>query len=61
MFYGTSKVYKLRIGEELKKLTVRSIISNIRTAICDMAKYLYTLLTPLAKSQYNIHKTGDFI
>ena len=61
LFYGTAKVHKLKIGQGLKELTVRPIISNIGTATYETAKYLNTLLTPLAKSQYNIHSTEDFI
>ena len=61
LFYGTAKVHKLKIGERLKQLTVRPIISNIRTATYETAKYLNTLLTPLTKSQYNVLSTDDFI
>ena len=61
LFYGTAKVHKLKIGEGLKELTVRPIISNIGTATYETAKYLDTLLTPLTKSQYNILRTDDFI
>ena len=61
LFYGTAKVHKLKIGEGLKELTVRPIISNIGTTIYETAKYLNTLLTPLTKSQYNILSTDDFI
>ena len=52
---------KLKIGEGLKELTVRPIISNIGTAIYETAKHLNTLLIPLTKSQYNILSTDDFI
>ena len=61
LFYGIAKVHKLKIGEELKELTVRPIISNIETATYKTAKYLNTLLTPLTKSQYNILSTDDLI
>ena len=61
LFYGTAKVRKLKIGEGLKELTVRPIISNIGTAIYKTAKHLNTLLIPLTKSQYNILSTDDFI
>ena len=61
LFYGTVKVHKLKIGEGLKELTVRLIISNIGTATYETARYLNTLLTPLTKSQYNVLSTDDFI
>ena len=61
LFYGTAKVHKLKIGEGLKELTVRPIISNIGTATYKTAKYLNTLLTPLTKSEYNILSTDGFI
>ena len=59
LFWHTVKVYKLKIGEGLKELTVRPIISSIRTATYEIAKYLTTLLTPLTKSQFNILNTDD--
>ena len=52
---------KLKIGEELKELTVRPSIFNIGTATYETAKYLNTLLTPLTKWQFNILSTDDFI
>ena len=58
LFYSTEKVYKLKIGEGLKELTVILIISNIRTATYETAKYLNTSLT---KSQHNVLSTDDFI
>ena len=61
LFYGTAKVNKLKIREGLKKLTVRPIISNIRTTTYETAKYLNTLLTLLTKSQYNVLSKDDFI
>ena len=61
LFYGTAKVHKLKIGDGLKELNVRPIISNIGTATYETAKYRNTLLTPLTKSQYNILSTDDFI
>ena len=61
LFYGTAKVHKLKIGEGLKELTVRPIISNIRTTTYETAKYLNTLLTSLTKLQYNVLSTDGFI
>ena len=61
LFYGTAKVHKLKIGEGLKELTARPIISNIGTTTSETAKYLNTFLTPLTKLQYNILSTDDHI
>ena len=61
LFYGTAKVHKLKIGERLKELIVRPILSNIETATYETTKYFNTLLTTLTKSQYIILSTDDFI
>ena len=60
-FYGNAKVHKLRKGEGLKELTLRPIVSNVGTATYNTAKYLANLLAPLAKSDYTIINTADFI
>ena len=60
-FYGTAKLKKLKTGDGLKELPIRSIISDTGTATYKTTKYLKTLLTPLTKSQYNILNTDDFI
>ena len=57
LFYGTAKVHKLKIGERLKELIVRPILSNIETATYETTKYFNTLLTTLTKSQYIILST----
>ena len=61
LFYGTAKVHKLKIGEGLKELFVRPIISNTGIATYKRAKYLNTLLASLTKLQYNILSTDAFI
>ena len=61
LFYGTAKVHKLKIGEGLKELFVRPIISNTGIATYKTAKYLNTLLASLTKLQYNILSTDAFI
>ena len=61
LFYGTAKLHKLKKCEELKKLTVRPIISNIETVTYETTKYLNILLTPLAKSEHTILNADDFI
>ena len=55
------KKHKLKIGEGLKELTVRPIISNTGTATYETATYLNTLLTSLTKLQYNILITDYLI
>ena len=60
-FYGNAKVHKLRKGEGLKELTFRPIVSDVRTATYNRAKYLANLLTPLRESNYTIFSTADFI
>ena len=60
-FYGNAKVHKLQKGEGLKELTLRTIVSNVGTATYNTAKYLANLLALLAKSDYTIINTADFI
>ena len=60
-FYGTAKVHKLKEREKVDKLTLRPIISNIGTAMYEIARYLAELLAPLRKSKYTISNTKDFI
>ena len=45
LFYGPAKVHKLKIGEGLKEITVRPIISNIGTATYETPKNLNTLVS----------------
>ena len=62
-FYGTAKVHKLNIQEkdDVSKLTLRPIISNIGTATYETAHYLSQLLSLLGKSAYTVNSTEDFI
>ena len=61
LFYGTAQVHKLGKGEGLNELTMRPIISNIRTATYDTAKYLNSLLAPLGKTDCSLLNTESFI
>ena len=64
LFYGIPKVYKLQQQQQqqrLEELTMRSIITNIGTAIYEIAQYLNKLLAPLSKSDYSILNTEDLI
>ena len=60
-FYETAKVHKLKEREGVDKLTLRPIISNIRTATYEIARYLAELLALLGKSKYTISNTKDYI
>ena len=62
-FYGTAKVHKLKPNEQDKvgKLPLRPIISNVGTATHKTAQYLCKLLSPLAKSKYNVQNTTEFV
>ena len=65
MFYGISKVNKLKLQQQeqkLKELTMRPIISKIvGTVTYEIAKYSNKILTRLTKSKYNILNTQDLI
>ena len=60
-FYGTAKVHKLKDGEQVDKLPLRPIVSNIGTATYQTAKYLAKLLSPLNKSIYSVNSTKEFL
>ena len=57
LLYETVKVHKLRKGEDLNEVTIRSIISNIETATYETAKYLNSSLSPLGRSKRNLVNT----
>ena len=60
-FYGTAKLHKILINDDVDKLPIRPIISNTRTTTYQLAKYLAKLLSPLANSEYTVTSTKDFI
>ena len=62
-FYGTAKVHKLLPNEKnnVEKLTLRPIISNIGTAAYETSRYLCKLLAPLGQSTYTVNSTQEFI
>ena len=47
--------------DDISKLTLRPIISNIGTATYELAKYLSRFLEPLSKNEYTILNTSDLI
>ena len=56
-FYGTAKIHKLSPGDQIEKLPIRPIISNIDTATYRLAKHLAKLLSPLSASEYTVKST----
>ena len=65
-FYGTGKMHKLSEDDErninnVDKLPLRPIVSNIGTATYNLSKYLAQLLAPLGNSRYTVPSTEEFI
>ena len=61
-FFGLAKVHKLKDGDRnVSNLPLRPVISNIGTATYELSKYLAELLQPIAKSEYTINSTKDFV
>ena len=56
-FYGTAKIHKLSQGDQVEKLPIRPIISNIDTATYRLAKHLAKLLSPLSTSELHCEET----
>ena len=53
-FYGTATLHKVKDNGTVENLPRRPIISNIRTATYELAKYSAQILKPLGQSQYTI-------
>ena len=49
-FYGTGKTHKILPTDNVDKLPIRPIVSNINTSTYELAKYLTKLLSPLISS-----------
>ena len=60
-FYGTAKMHKLSQGDQVEKLPIRSIISNVDTATYRLVKHRAKLLSPLSTSECTVKSTKDFI
>ena len=60
-FYGTAKIHKLSPTDNIEKLPIRPIVSNVNTPTYQLAKYLEKLLSPLSQSDYTINSTKHFI
>ena len=59
-FYGTTKLHKVKDNGTVEDLTLRPIISNIRTDTYELAKYLDQILKPQGQSQYPIKSSKWF-
>ena len=59
--YGSAKIHKLSNDDNVEKLPIRPIISNIGTATYLLAKYLSKLMSPLSISEYTVSSTKDFV
>ena len=60
-FYGTAKIHKILPTDNVDKLPIRPIISNINTSTYELAKYVARLLSPLSCSRYTVNSTKHFI
>ena len=56
-FYGIAKIHNLSQGDQVEKLPIRPIISNIDTATYRLAKHFARLLSPLSTSEYTVKST----
>ena len=56
-----AKVHKLKGSTDIRDLPLRPVISNIGTSTYELSRYLATLLSPLAVSEYTISNSKDFI
>ena len=62
LFFGLAKVHKLQNGStNVNELPLRPVISNIGTTTYELSKYLAKLLQPIAKSEFTIESTKDFV
>ena len=62
LFFGLAKVHKLKDdNKNVEELPLRPVISNIGTATYDVSKYLAALLQPIAKSNFTIESSKDFV
>ena len=61
-FYATGKRHKVPENcNEINRLPLRPIVTNIGTATYGLSKYLAKLLYPLSVSLYTINSTQDFV
>ena len=60
-FYGTAKKHKPTRTGIIDDLPIHPTISNLRTALYQLAKHLAKLLSPLHESEYKIGNNIEFI
>ena len=60
-FYGTAKIHKILPTDNVDKLPIRPIVSNINTSSYKLAKYLAKLLSPLSRSQCTVNSAKHLI
>ena len=60
-FYVTAKIHKILPTDNVDKLSVRPIVSNINTSTSELTEYMAKLLSPLSRSQYTVNSTKHFI
>ena len=62
LYFGLAKVHKVKdVSMDVNELPLRPVVSNIGTATYHISKYLANLLQPIAKSEFTIDSTADFI
>ena len=59
--YGTAKKHNPSNDDNVKKLPIWPIISNISAAKYHLAKYLSKLISPLSISECTVSSTKDFV
>ena len=60
-FYGTAKIRKLSVNGGINDLPIKPIVSSLKTATYNLAKYLSQLLSPLRQSRNTVKNTKEFI
>ena len=60
VFNCTPKIHKVLPTDNIDKLPIRTIVSNIHTSNYELEKYLAELLPPLSLSQYIVNSTKQF-
>ena len=59
--YGSTKIHKLSNDDNVEKLPIRPIISNVGTTTYHLAQCLPKLVSPLSISEYTVSSNKDFV
>ena len=59
--YGIAKVHKIDRNDKVDKLPLRPIVSNISTALYQLAKYLAKLPSLLSKNECTVQSSTEFM